>query len=164
LSLTVQPDGSATGGLINTTISFMPLREQRIPRPAITDVVRDTDTPEHRHTDLHASDICNDDAPFAIAFQVPDCHWEYEPATGDDDRWRVWFLDPGTRSWARFDYQPDTQRWPVHQFGPRRLFDELTAAYHRWDHAGRPPATHWRFTITPDEQRVELTDAQLRTG
>ncbi|MGH3800647.1 MAG: methyltransferase domain-containing protein, partial [Pseudonocardiaceae bacterium] len=43
LSLTVGADGTATGGLVNTTISFMELRDQRISRPAITDVVRDTD-------------------------------------------------------------------------------------------------------------------------
>ncbi|MGB8993950.1 MAG: hypothetical protein WCC65_01385, partial [Pseudonocardiaceae bacterium] len=68
----------------------------------------------------------------------------------------VWFLDAGTRSWARFDYQPGTSRWPVHQFGPRRLWDEVTAAYHHWEDLGRPLATQWRFTLTPDEQRVEL--------
>jgi protein-L-isoaspartate O-methyltransferase len=163
LSLTVGADGTATGGLVNTTISFMQLREQRIPRPEITEVVRDTDTPEISDTDLHASDVCNDDAPFAIALQVPDCHVDYVPATGDNGRWCVWFLDAGSRSWARFDYQPGTRRWPVHQFGPRRLFDEITAAYHHWDHAGRPPATRWRFTITPQGQRVELTDALIRT-
>jgi protein-L-isoaspartate(D-aspartate) O-methyltransferase len=157
LSLTVGADGTATGGLVNTVISFMPLRDQRITRPTVADVVRDTDIPERSDTDLHASHLGNDhDAPFAIAIAVPDCHWIYEPTPGDDDRWRAWFLDPTTRSWARFDYQPDTQRWPVHQFGPRRLFDELTAAYHRWDHAGQPPATRWRFTITPDGQQVEL--------
>jgi len=163
LSLTVGTDGTATGGLVNTTISFMPLRDQRISRAAITDVVRDTDTPDVSATDLHACEVCNDDAPFAIALQVPDCHWEYEPTPGNDGRWCVWFLDPGTRSWARFDYQPDTRCWPVHQFGSRRLFDEVAAAYHRWDHAGRPPATHWRFTITPDRQRVQLTDDVIRT-
>ncbi|MGH3857908.1 MAG: methyltransferase domain-containing protein, partial [Pseudonocardiaceae bacterium] len=38
LSLTVGPDGTATGGLVNTTISFMPLRDQRIARPAGADV------------------------------------------------------------------------------------------------------------------------------
>jgi protein-L-isoaspartate(D-aspartate) O-methyltransferase len=158
LSLIVQPDGTATGGLINTTISFMPLRDQRITRPAVADVVRDTDTPERSHTDLHACHLCNDhDAPFAIALQVPGCHWEYKPATSEDDCWSVWFLDSDSRSWARFDYQPHTRRWPVHQFGPRRLWDEVAAAYHRWEHAGRPPVTRWRFTITPDGQRVELT-------
>lgn len=156
LSLTVGADGTATGGLVNTTISFMPLRDQRITRPTVADVARDTDIPECGDTNLHACHLCNDhDAPFAIAIAVPDCHWVYEPTPSDDGRWCVWFLDPATRSWARFDYQPDTQRWPVHQFGPRRLFDELTAAYHRWDHAGRPAATQWRFTVTPDGQRVE---------
>jgi len=159
LSLTVGPEGAATGGLVNTTISFMELRDQRIPRAAITDLVRETDTPERSHTDLHASHLCNDDdALFAIAIQVPGCHWEHEHTTGDDDRWCVWFLDATTRSWARFDYQPDTRRWPIPQFGPRRLFDEVAAAYHRWDHAGRPPVARWRFTVTPDGQRVELAD------
>ena len=159
LSLTVAPNGTATGGLVNTTISFMALRDQRITRPTVADVVRGTDVPDLSDTDLHASHLGNGHhAPFAIAFQVPDCHLVYEPGPGNDGRWCVWFLDPTTRSWARFDYQPDTCRWPVHQFGPRRLWDEVTAAYHRWDHAGKPPATQWRFTITPDGQRVELTN------
>jgi protein-L-isoaspartate(D-aspartate) O-methyltransferase len=159
LSLTVAPNGTATGGLVNTTISFMPLRDQRILRAAVAEVTRDTDVPDLSNTDLHASCLCNDDgARFAIGFQVPGCGWEYIPATDDGDRWCVWFLDPATRSWARFDYQPDIRRWPVHQFGPRRLWDEVAAAYHRWDHAGRPAATQWRFTITPDGQRVELTN------
>jgi protein-L-isoaspartate(D-aspartate) O-methyltransferase len=157
LSLTVESDGTATGGLVNTTISFMPLRDQRIARSAVADVVRATDAPEVSHTDVHPADLCNgDDAPFAIALEVPGCHRQYEAATGDDDRWRVWFLDAGSRSWARFDYQPDADRWPVQQFGPRRLFDEVTAAYQRWDHAGRPSVTRWRFILTPNGQRVEL--------
>ncbi len=164
LSLSVGPDGTAGGGLVNTTISFMPLREQRIRRPTVAEVVRDTDVPDVGDTDLHACHLCNDDEDtlFAIGFQVPGCHWHYEPAADGDDRWSVWFLDAGSRSWARFDYQPDTRRWPVHQYGPRRLFDEVTAAYQRWDQAGRPPVTQWCFTITSDGQRVELTDAQIK--
>jgi protein-L-isoaspartate(D-aspartate) O-methyltransferase len=158
LSFTVQADGSATGRLVNTTISFMQLRDQRIPWPKIDEVVRDTDIPDVSDTDLHPSDLCNDDdASFAIAFQVPDCHRAYVPATGDDGRWCGWFLDSNTRSWARFDYVPGTQRWPVHQFGPRRLWDEITAAYHQWECMGRPAVTNWQFTITPRGQHVELT-------
>ncbi len=160
LSLTVDADGTATGCLVNTTISFMELRDQRIPRAEITDVVRDTDVPDGSDTDLHPCDLCNDDdASFAIAFHVPDCHVEYVPATNDDGRWRGWFLDAGTRSWARFDYLPGAQRWPVHQFGPRRLWDEITTAYQHWEHLGRPAVTSWRFTITPHHQHVELTSA-----
>jgi hypothetical protein len=60
LSLTVQPDGTATGGLVNTTLSFMPLRDQRITRPAVADAVRDTDTPDLSYTDTHACHLCND--------------------------------------------------------------------------------------------------------
>ncbi|HEX5253429.1 MAG TPA: hypothetical protein VFW69_06080 [Mycobacterium sp.] len=44
LSLTVSADGTASGGLINTTISFMPLRDQRAPRATIAGIVCDTDT------------------------------------------------------------------------------------------------------------------------
>ena len=157
LSFTVHADGSAIGGLVNTTISFMELRDQRIPWPEITDVVRDTDTPEVTDTDLHASEVCNDDAPVAIALQVPSCHREYVPATNDDGRWCVWFLDAATRSWARFDYQPGTRRWPVHQFGPRRLWNEITTAYQHWEQLGRPSATSWRFTITRAGQTVVAT-------
>lgn len=159
LSLTVGEDGTAAGGLVNTTISFMELRDQRRPRAALAEVVRDTDTPERSDTDLHASHLCNDNTPFVIGAFVPGCEWEYEPATSEDGRWRVWFLDAATRSWARFDYQPDTRRWPVHQFGPRRLWDEVTAAYHQWERIGRPPVEQWRFTVTPAGQRVELADA-----
>jgi protein-L-isoaspartate O-methyltransferase len=156
LALSVHPDGTATGGLINTTISFMELRDQRIPRAPVTDVVRDTDVPHVSDTDLHASHLCNDDnALFAIGLEVPHCHWHYEPATNGENCWCVWFLDPTSRSWARFTYQPNTPRWPVHQYGPRRLFDELTAAYHHWEHTGRPPVTQWRFTITPQGQHIE---------
>ncbi|MBV8541537.1 MAG: methyltransferase domain-containing protein [Pseudonocardiales bacterium] len=154
LSFTVHADGSATGGLVNTTISFMELRDQRIPWPEITDVVRDTDISELTYTDLHAAEVCNDDAPVAIALQVPGCHREYVPATDDEGHWCVWFLDAGTRSWARFDYQPGARRWPVHQFGPRRLWDEIATAYQHWEHLGRPAATSWRFTITADHQQA----------
>jgi hypothetical protein len=157
LSLAVAADGTATGGLVNTTISFMDLRDQRIHHAAVAEVVRDTDTPEVSDTDLHASDLCNGaDVRFAIACQVPDCVWEYVPATDNDRRWCVWFLDSATRSWARFDYQPDTERWPVHQFGPRRLWDEVVAAYQWWDRVGRPSVTQWRFTVTADKQDVDL--------
>jgi protein-L-isoaspartate O-methyltransferase len=157
LSLTVAPDGTATGSLVNTTISFMQLRDQRIHRATIAEVVRDTDLPQVSETGRHASHLCNSaDARFAIDRQVSNCQWEYIPATDDDGHWCLWFLDPTTRSWARFDYQPDTGRWPVHQFGPRQLWDEVVAAYQWWDRVGRPPVTQWRFTVTADKQNVEL--------
>ncbi|MCA1705169.1 MAG: hypothetical protein LC808_18690, partial [Actinobacteria bacterium] len=47
----------------------------------------------------------------------------------------LWFVDPDTRSWASLHYQPDTPTYPVHQSGPRNLFDEIEAA----TTGGRPP-------------------------
>jgi protein-L-isoaspartate(D-aspartate) O-methyltransferase len=44
----------------------------------------------------------------------------------------------------------------VQQFGPRRLWDEVEAAYRWWVGAGRPDAHRWRFTVSPDCQKVEL--------
>lgn len=155
LSLTVAEDGTATGALVNTTVSFMELRAQRVPRVTLAEVVRDTDLAEVSQTDLHACEVCNGDVQFAVGVRVPGCQWEYVPATGDDGRHRVWFLDPASRSWARFEYRPGACRWPVHQFGPRRLWEDIEAAYQWWDQSGRPTADQWRFTITVDGQRVE---------
>lgn len=163
LSLTVGSDGTATGSLINKTISFMPLRDQRVHRAAITEIVRDTDHSQLTHTSLHAHHVYAHDAPFAIGWHVPDCHRHYLPPTSDDDHWHVWFLDSTSRSWARFDYHPDTQHWPVHQFGPRRLWDEIHAAYQHWDHAGRPPAEQWTITITPHDRHLNMATTPIRT-
>ena len=60
---------------------------------------------------------------------------------------------------ARFDYQPQARRWPVRQFGPRRLWDEVVAAYQKWDQLGQPPVTRWQFSLTPHGQHVTLTSA-----
>jgi protein-L-isoaspartate O-methyltransferase len=156
LSLTVGEDGAATGRLVDTTISFMALRAQRIPRATVAEVVRETDVPEVSETGLHASEVCHDDAAFVIGLRLPHCQFEYVPPTSDDGSWWVWFLDRESRSWARFDYQPGADSYLVRQFGPRRLWDELADVYQWWERAGRPRADQWRFTITPDGQRVDL--------
>ena len=134
----------------------MPLRDQRMHRPAVTEVVHDTDVAEVTYTSLHAHQVCTGEVPFAIGWHVPGCHWHYLPDTRGDGCWSVWFLDPASRSWARFDYQPDTERWPVHQFGPRRLWDEIDAAYRGWEQAARPPVEQWTVTITPNGQHLKL--------
>jgi hypothetical protein len=142
LSLTVGADGTATGGLVNTTVSFMDLRTQRIPQPKITEVVHDTNIPEVSDTDLHASHVGN-----------------------DDGRWCVWFLDVGTRSWARFDYQPGTSRWPVYQsghadFGMRSLppNSDGNAPVGRWPpNCGSP--SHGRAAGGPAQHRPQPTPA-----
>ena len=63
-------------------------------------------------------------------------------------------------SWAKLTHitpDADEDEFPVLQSGPRRLWDEVEAAYHWWIEAGSPDADRWLFTITFTEQRVQLT-------
>ncbi|HEU0089681.1 MAG TPA: methyltransferase domain-containing protein [Pseudonocardiaceae bacterium] len=57
LSLSVAGDGIAAGGLVNTSISFMPLRDQRVRRVTAAEVVRGSDVPEVRQTEVHACQV-----------------------------------------------------------------------------------------------------------
>ncbi|HEY2724247.1 MAG TPA: hypothetical protein VGI84_06140, partial [Pseudonocardiaceae bacterium] len=70
-----------------------------------------------------------------------------------------WLFDYVSRSWAMFTHAtPDItdDTFSVRQYGPRRLFDEVEAAYAWWLDQGSPDADRWRFTVTPDGQRIEL--------
>ncbi|MPZ66869.1 MAG: hypothetical protein GEU83_15630 [Pseudonocardiaceae bacterium] len=60
-------------------------------------------------------------------------------------------------SWANLRHQPDTTTYPIHQAGPRNLWDEIETAYHWWREHGSPGADQWRITITPEGQHVTLT-------
>ena len=42
------------------------------------------------------------------------------------------------------------------QYGPRRLWDEVSAAYLRWARLGRPALDRFGLTITPDGQHLWL--------
>lgn len=93
-------------------------------------------------------------------------HWHDSPELRPDLRSRralpdsyarLWFIDPLTESWANLVHQPHTHTCPVHQAGPRNLWDEIEAAYHGWHNAGRPGPRRWRITITPEGQQITLT-------
>jgi hypothetical protein len=47
----------------------------------------------------------------------------------------------------------------VHQYGPRKLWDEVEASHRWWVAQGRPGADRWRFTVTPTEQQITLISA-----
>ncbi|MGH3672880.1 MAG: hypothetical protein ACRDSH_19985, partial [Pseudonocardiaceae bacterium] len=74
---------------------------------------------------------------------------------------RLWFLDPTTESWANLVHRPDAGDYPVHQSGPRDLWEEIDTAYHWWQQAGCPEASRWRITITPEGQQVTLTQTNI---
>lgn len=69
---------------------------------------------------------------------------------------RVTFVDPSSESWAAVHHQPGAGEYQVHQAGPRRLWDEVAAAYQWWLDTGSPKSGQWRITVTLHEQLVAL--------
>ncbi|MGH4008514.1 MAG: methyltransferase domain-containing protein [Pseudonocardiaceae bacterium] len=159
VSLTVAGDGTAGGTVVGES-SFMSLRAQHELRGTVAAVVGDD---EHRAdqstTTLHPYWVTGPHgARIAIGQRVPHCQWRYWP--WDDDRIGVlWLLDTRSRSWAKLTHtSPDAsdEQFPVLQFGPRRLWDEVRAAHEWWIDAGSPAADRWRFTVTPSGQHIAL--------
>ena len=108
---------------------------------------------------LHPYHVAGDyDASLAISLRVADCANIYCPVDGRCEEYRVAFVDPSSDSWATVHYRPGAEEYPVHQFGPRHLWDEVETAYHWWVDAGSPKADRWRLTVTPHEQLIWLDD------
>jgi protein-L-isoaspartate O-methyltransferase len=159
LSLTVDDNGTATGRLVDN-VAFMWLRQHRIPLTWVRDCVYDEDHAQLSHTRIHPSQVTGDyHAALAIGLLVPECQYRYCHAHDDSGEYTVWFLDPGSQSWASIDYTPGTDIYEVNQLGPRHLWDEVEAAYTHWVHKGSPTANQWRITITPQGQRIDLEPA-----
>jgi hypothetical protein len=71
----------------------------------------------------------------------------------------LWLLDFQSRSWAKLTHStPDASddEFPVHQYGPRRLWDEIHAAHRWWLEHGTPDVARWRFIVTPRSQHIDL--------
>jgi hypothetical protein len=54
------------------------------------------------------------------------------------------------RSWAVVVFRDDGQDAVVYQAGARALWDEVEAAWHRWDLSGRPGIGRFGLTVTPE--------------
>ncbi|MGH3888730.1 MAG: methyltransferase domain-containing protein [Pseudonocardiaceae bacterium] len=160
LALAPLGDGTATGRIVGKAW-FMWLRDQRVPRVSVSGFVRDGQHVDTSTTEVHPYEVAGDyDAQLAVGLRVPDCRHLYWSPDHDDDHGTLWLIDPGSGAWASLRHHPKSDGpYEVRQHGSRRLWDEVKAAYQWWRDAGDPKAADWRFTVTPDTQRVEL-DAQ----
>ena len=156
LHMAVQQDGSAHGTL-GAHHAFMPLRNQRRHHvnpssPEMRSAVRSTSTRR-----AHAIDemLSFNRAAFTIGLLVPTC---YPTLEEPDERHQILELhDPHSRSWARVDVVRDARTTTVSQLGPRRLWNELDAAYSWWLNNGRPTPANYDLSIAPDgTHTVEL--------
>jgi protein-L-isoaspartate(D-aspartate) O-methyltransferase len=171
LALTVADDGSACGNIVAES-NFMWLRQQRDTRgavkPTASDGMRDPDRTDASVTTLHPHHVTEPHgARLAIGQRVPGCQWRYLPWEPDDPVGVLWLVDPWG-SWAKLTHTSPSateDEFPVLQSGPRRLWDEVEAAYYWWLDAGSPGANRWRFTITPNRQQMTLSgsgNAEIR--
>jgi protein-L-isoaspartate(D-aspartate) O-methyltransferase len=160
VALTVDEHGTARGGIVGES-SFMWLRAQRERRGPVGDVVgEDEDRAEVHLTQLHPHSVAGDPgARFAIGQRVPQCQWRYWPYDQQTGAGMLWLLDFQSRSWAKLThFTPDAsdEEFPVHQHGPRRLWEEIHAAHRWWIEHGKPDPACWRFTVTPQTQHIAL--------
>ncbi|MGH3798471.1 MAG: methyltransferase domain-containing protein [Pseudonocardiaceae bacterium] len=161
VSLTVDEHGTAHGGIVGDS-SFMWLRDQRVRRGPIRDVVgQNEDRAETSMSGLHPSWVStgNQGARFAIGQRVPHCQWRYWPYDESDGVGVFWLLDFQSRSWAKLTHatrDASEDEFPVSQYGPRRLWNEVETARQWWVQQGRPGVERWRFTVTPEGQQITL--------
>lgn len=158
VALTVGEDGAASGHAVDE-VGFMLLRGQRAHR-ARRSVDDDCAQAALAETHLHPADVAGgaSGAVIAIGTRVPDCRcdWFPSPDPADPDG-TLRLVDHRSGSWARLHYEHDGgPPYTVCQFGPRRLWDEVEAAYRWWIDAAEPGTERWRFTVTAHGQRIEL--------
>jgi len=164
LALTVAEDGTATGHAVDD-VSFMRMRNQRIdPRYYVfTSTADEEKQAAVTETSVHPAEVASGGyalgAIIAVGTRVRQCQMDYFPSkkpNSHDGTLRL--VDHDSGSWARMYYHhDDSAPYPVHQYGPRKLWDEVEAAHAWWVDQGRPTADRWQFTVTPQDQRIELT-------
>ncbi|MGA5821786.1 hypothetical protein ACPC54_28455 [Kitasatospora sp. NPDC094028] len=125
----------------------MLMRAQRRDLRIFRDVVRDDHRPDESSTVLSPHRITGTGwhARFALGLLLPDV-W----TAWDTDADRLWVATTDALSWAAVDRDDD--RFTVHQYGPRRLWDQIEAAYLWWEEYGRPGPERFGLTVTEHSQ------------
>ncbi|MGV9877907.1 methyltransferase domain-containing protein [Streptomyces sp. NPDC003006] len=146
--LQIDETGTAQGNFISSS-AFMRLRQQRKKFPDVRERLggqRWSAEAVTSTTRLSPDGVGDWIHMFAIGVQVPDlyCRVEY----GEERSYRLWLGATGTTSWASVDHASGVDEYVVAQAGPRRLWDELGAAWRWWDQQGRPGFEQFGMTTT----------------
>jgi protein-L-isoaspartate O-methyltransferase len=153
LRLRVNDDGIGVGHF-HQTVAFIRLRGQRRAHevPEEGGIESATSLPERK---IHEA-ISIRGGAFAVGLRVPDCSVRViNRVLAEGIAHCVHLDDPGTGSWARVEVGP-VWPFPVFQAGPRRLWDEVEAAYAWWRRKARPHAGRFGLTVTPAGQTIWL--------
>jgi len=148
----VGQDGAAAGRPVGR-VGFMALRCQRTPSWSLDHLDPDDPTAEISTTTLKPWRVAeNHNVRWAIGTRVPHCVWEHQPPAGDRKHHLLWLLDPVGGSWAVARYDESAGPRQIRQHGPRRLWDEVEAAFRCWAAEGKPPLDHSQLWITREWQ------------
>ncbi|GAA4053536.1 methyltransferase domain-containing protein [Streptomyces shaanxiensis] len=154
--LSVSGDGSASGWFVGSS-AFMRLRAQRVQRTHVREYLGGRKWPADgtRSVTAVSPDAVGDwPIMFAIGVQVPSAFPWME--SYDDGSYTLWLRDTAVTSWATADYEKGREEFEVYQSGPRRLWDEVEAAYLWWEKQGRPGFDRFGLTVDADGEHVWL--------
>lgn len=159
--LTVTEEQTATGSF-HGPATYMMMRAQRMP----------ASWNPHHSSDAHITATRLDPrsvagasgAHLAIIAQVPAIGWH---AVREEDGAMSMLLfeanDPGG-GWAACDYEPGRRQSVVTQYGVRKLWDEVEAAYLAWLHSGAPGPERHGMTVDPNGTRLWLDNPRNVIG
>ncbi|MER5773631.1 methyltransferase [Streptomyces sp. NPDC002039] len=168
LALDRLADGSARGRFAGHG-SYMLISSQRVAAD-LADSVEPGHTPTLGTTALSPWEVAGADldAHFHIGLAVAGA-WHSWDTSGEDSPVRLWIADTDGPSWASVDWDgAQSAEFTVRQYGPRRLWDEVTAAYGWWWAQGRPAVDRYGMTVGADGRHTSWLDspdlAVPRTG
>ncbi|MFI6693586.1 methyltransferase domain-containing protein [Streptomyces sp. NPDC050433] len=142
--VTGEPGGPSCGRFVGN-VSFMWMRAQRPHAVTLPPTDPDTHGPSAMDPELA---LANVDVAFTIGLRVPDARYAHTwDASNPSTTYRI-VLSDGNGSCASARYESWDAPDAVRQWGPRRLWDEITAARTWWEDRARPPLTRFGLTVT----------------
>ncbi|WP_405501672.1 methyltransferase domain-containing protein [Streptomyces niveus] len=148
VALTVAEDGLSATGWMQGLAQFMPARGAGRGRVSYQQVRAAAAGPVDMRPAVRQLEPLRDDIHlrFALRVALPDVHIT---TAEDGDGLNAWLHDGS--SWAALSAV-------AHQGGPRRLADELDAAWDRWLGDGSPALYDYGMTVEPHRQYVWCAD------
>ncbi|MDT0318877.1 methyltransferase domain-containing protein [Streptomyces millisiae] len=153
--LTLDVHGGVGEGRFSGRPAFMWSRTQAGRGADLSDVYHG-ERGERGTTDLDPAQLNDPDAMFAISLRVRDAWPQIDWEDDGSGEWTYWLLSDDRRSWARTEFVPGRAEFTTEQHGPRRLWDEVAAAYRHWRALGAPGRSRHRLRVTPEGWSVDV--------
>ncbi|MFI6770098.1 methyltransferase domain-containing protein [Streptomyces sp. NPDC050355] len=152
--LVVAEDRRSASGPFSRPVAFMRMRSQRFVWPRHDEYVPAgaMDAADTSFTTMTEAEFCGtgsfDVIGFALGLRVPAV--AHTADRKRDGRRAVWFYGLSDKSWAVVVFRDDREEAKVYQSGPRRLWDEVEAAYRWWVEQERPGFNRFGLTVDAD--------------